>query len=424
MTLTEMLAKRDALVEDQRKVFAEALIPDGDDKGKYDYGRVKCLGEKDGGVKFNTLEISEKVGEKTAEIAEIAESIEAEQKLATAAKELKAYKDDPVKLMTHPGASLDASLAERKSFARMVTDSPVFKSWAGGNIAGTISVPEYGLRDLKTLFQTTAGWEPESTRTGLVVDAVTRPLQVLDIIPSARTAQTSIVYMLETTRTSNAAEMAEAGTYAEDAYVLTQKDSPVRKIGTSIPVTDEQLTDVAMVESYLNGRLQFGIRQRLDSQVIVGDGTGVNLTGITNTAGIQTQALSAEPVPDTIYKALDLVRITGRAVPNAVMMHPTNWQAIRLLRTSDGVYIWGSPSETGIPRLWGLPVVQPESLTVGTALVGDFANFCSLFELRGIELKMGFNSTDFITGKQTMRADLRTAFVVTRPTAFSTATGL
>ena len=105
-------------------------------------------------------------------------------------------------------------------------------------------------------------------------------------------------------------------------------------------------------------------------------------------------------------------------------MHPNDWQDIRVLRTADGIYIWGSPSEAGEARIWGLPVVVTDAETENTALVGDFDNFCQLFERRGIELKIGFNNDDFTTGKQTMRADMRVAFVVFRPTAFCTVTGI
>lgn len=410
-TLKEFREKLKADEEALAKVFEEA----GKD---LDFTKVNCLGKD---VEGNSFEVAKKVRAMNDELGETAQQIEA---LDDAGKAHKQHQDrqKPRNSVPHPGGQPPAE--RPKSLGEMITEHKTFAEWIKGNKGAPIEIPDYGLDELKTLFQTTAGWAPESTRTGLLVDAVTRPIQVLDVIPSGATGQASVVYMEETTRTHAAVEMAEAAAYAESTFVLSEKSSTVRKIGTSIPVTDEQLEDVPMVQGYLNQRLIFGVRQRLDGQVLVGDGVAPNLLGITNVSGIQTQAKGTDPVPDAIFKAMTLIRVTGRAQPNIIMLHPNDWQSIRLLRTADGIYIWGSPSEAGPARIWGLPVVIADALTENTGLVGDFANFAQLFERRGIELKVGFTNDDFTKGKQTMRADMRTAFIVFRPAAFATVTGI
>lgn len=416
-TLKELNEKRASQEEKLEAVFKEAATEDGG----LDFTKVKCLGAEVKG----SVAVAEKVRAMNDEITVTAKEIETITVAEKAHADQKA-RNLPASNVPHPAAadSSPAAPIQVKSLGEQMTEHPVYKEWLGGDKGASIEIPEYGLKELKALFQTTAGWAPESTRTGQLVEAVTRPIQVLDIVPAGATGMTSVVYMEETTRTHAAVEMAEAATYAEATFQLTEKNSPVRKLGTSIPVTDEQLEDVPMVQGYLEQRLRFGVRQRLDGQVLNGDGVAPNLKGILNVAGIQTQAKGADPVPDAIFKAMTKIRVTGRAVPGVIVLHPNDWQQIRLLRTADGIYIWGSPSEAGPERIWGLPVVQADAIAEGTGLVGDFANFCSLFERRGIELKVGFNSTDFISGKQTMRADMRTAFIVFRPAAFATVTGI
>src|SRR5690606_15436895 len=109
----------------------------------------------------------------------------------------------------------------------------------------------------KTLMTTAAGWAPESVRAPGFVEAVTRPIQLLDIIPVFPISQEQYVYMEETTRTHSAAEKAEGAAFAESAFAFTERSSPVRKITDSLPVTDEQLEDVALIQGYINGRLNF-----------------------------------------------------------------------------------------------------------------------------------------------------------------------
>lgn len=279
--------------------------------------------------------------------------------------------------------------------------------------------------DVKTLFETTAGWPPETTRTGRVVDAVTRPVQITQVIPSSPTSQAAIVYMEETTLTLNAAEVAEGGAFAESAFELTERSSTVRKIAHFVPATDEQLEDEPSAGGYLDRRMRFGLEQRLDTQILQGDGIAPNLEGILNKVGIQTYALAGEPALDAIHKGITLVNVTGRAVASAIMIHSNDWQAIRLVRTADGIYILGPPTEVGPRTLWGLPVVINQVNTENTALVGDFANFVELRIKRGVTVKVSDSHDDFfIKGKQAIRADMRAALPIYRAAAFCTVTGI
>jgi HK97 family phage major capsid protein len=205
----------------------------------------------------------------------------------------------------------------------------------------------------------------------------------------------------------------------------TERTSNVRKIAVFLPMTDEQLEDVGQAQGVIDNRLPFMIRQRLDLQIISGDGSAPNLRGVMNVAGIQTQAKGADPGPDALYKGIVKVEVTGQAFANLVIMHPNDWQTIRLLRTADGIYIWGNPSDNGPERIWGLQVVRAQAATAGTAIVGDFANFAELSVKRGIDVQVSnSHSTYFIEGKQAVRADMRAALVYYRPAAFCTVTGL
>jgi HK97 family phage major capsid protein len=314
------------------------------------------------------------------------------------------------------GDRRDGSL---KSFGELFTDSTAYKSRQGGRIQATVEV------DLKALFDTTAAGTPETTRGPRIVDYVTRPIQFIDLIPQTTTGQTAVTYMEETTFVNNAAEVAEGGPYPESALGLEEKSSPVRKIGTWLPVTDETLEDEPRARAYINNRLPFMVRQRLDGQLMSGNGTAPNLRGILNTTGIQTQAKGGDPTPDAVYKAMTKVRVVGLALPNATVWHPNDWQEVRLLRTTDGIYIWGNPSEAGPERIWGLPVVQVFGATEGTAVVGDFQNFSELAVRRGIDVQISNSHGEFFTeGKQAIRADIRAAFIIYRPAAFATVTGV
>lgn len=360
---------------------------------------------------------------KNAEIDEHAKTVEGLLEVARAAEGVKAAEGEAERGRkgAERGDGSDGKRSvEAKSLGEHFTASQAFKGRQGS--VG----PEAHLDiEVKALMTTGAGWAPQVTRTGRVVEFATRPIQIIDLIPGNTTAQSAIKYMEETTFVNNASEVTEGGQYAEGQLQLTERISPVQKIGVWLPVTDEQLEDEAQAQGYIDNRLPFMIRQRLDFQILSGNGTSPNLRGILNTTGIQTQAKAADAGPDAVYKAMVKIRVTGRAMPDAAVFHPTDWQNIRLLRTADGIYIWGSPSDSAPARIWGLPVTESDAIVLGTSLVGDFGNFSELNTRRGVDVQVSNSHSDFfINGKQAVRADMRVALVVYRPTAYCTVTGL
>jgi len=315
-----------------------------------------------------------------------------------------------------PIPKADPSPAARKSLGEMVMESAALK-----NKGQTSSLDV----DLKTLFERTAGFAPESVRIPRVEQYAVRPLMVADLLPVLPTSQAAIKYMEETTFTNNAAETAEAGTYGEAALAFTERSVPVEKIAVWLPVTDEQLEDVPSMAAYINNRLAYMLEARLDSQILNGNGTPPNLMGTLNVSGIQTQAKGADPTPDAFYKAFTLLRTVGFAEPDVVFMNPADWQDIRLLRTSDGIYIFGSPLDPGVERMWGIRVVLSMAVVANTGIVGAYGQYSALYMKRGLEIKVtDSHDTYFISGKQAIRADMRCSLVHFRPKAFCKVTGI
>ena len=409
----DLVEKRNELEAKQKKL-GDVMKEAGDD---IDMSKVTLLeGTNDEKVK--------KIREMNDELSELSEKVEDMVKAVNAAEAVKKFNvnEQDVK----GGVQFPAKdNGEPLTLGEMFVKSEFYKDgkYVKGMKGKDVFLPDV---DLKTLMTTSAGWAPETIRSGRVVDYATRPIQVIDTIPPGRTNQTAVVYMEETTFTNNAAEVNEGLTstnyYGEAALVLTERTSNVRKIGVWLPVSDEQLEDVEQMQGYLNRRLSFMLRQRLDSQILNGDGVAPNLSGILNTSGIQTFARSGDAF-DAIYDAAKRVRVTGRAQPTSFYVHPNDWQSIRLARTNDGLYILGNPNESGPDRIWGLLVVETDAVPENTVLVGDTLNFIELVEKRGIEVKItDSHDVYFIQGKQAIRADMREALPIYRPAAFCSIT--
>lgn len=411
--LTEAKGKLNAKRDELAGILKEA----GPD---YDMSKVKSIQGDTSAIVAHIGALNTEIDERKGKVDELLVIARAAGAAKEAEQEESGAKDLPDEPRTKGG--------QRKSLGELFIASTAFKGYTTGLGVG----PAANLNlELKTLFQTGAGWAPETTRTGRVEMFPTRPApHVVEFLPQTTTGQASVVYMEETTFTNNAAETAEStqgspGTYPEAVLALTERSQQVRKIAVFLPLTDEQLEDEQRSEAYVNNRLPFMLRQRLDSQVLVGDGTGVNLLGTASVVGIQTQAKGSDPIPDAAYKLFRKIRDDGFAEPSAIFMRPAIWEQVRLLKTADGQYIWGHPSVPGTPTLWGVPVVETVAAPATSAIAGDYTNFSELAVRRGIDVQVSnSHGTYFVEGKLAIRADVRCAVLHYRPKAFGTVTGL
>lgn len=340
-----------------------------------------------------------------------------------------AEQHEPASGMVHP-ASGERRRAERRSIGRLMVESQEYRQFSRlRNWPTPVSLPHLDIR--AAVFRTGAGWDPQDIRLDRVEFSPQRPIAVVDAVPMFPTDQSAIVYMEETTFTNNAAETAEstattaADLIGEAALALTERTRPVEWLPVFIPVTMQQMEDVEGIEAYVNARLEYMLRARLDSQILAGNGTTPNLLGTKSVSGIQTQAKGGDPTPDAVYKLFTKIRSDGFAEPSVVFFHPNDWQEVRLLRTADGLYIWGPPMDAGPERIWGVPVVQTTANAEGTAVAGDYARFAGLFTKRGITIAVSDSHSSYFTrGMMAIRADMRIAMVHFRPKAFGTVTGI
>jgi HK97 family phage major capsid protein len=306
------------------------------------------------------------------------------------------------------------------TLGEMVVKSSAFTGYVGGQ--GPISTLDV---DVKTVMSTSAGWDPEDLRRGKVLLSAQQQPRVMDLVPKTTTKMSTVKYMEETTHTNTASGVAEAGAYPEGALAFTEKSSEVRKIAVFLPVTDEMLEDTERVRDLIDNRLRFMIQRRLEQFILTGTGTAPELKGVANLSAILTQAKGTDPVMDAVYKAVTLIATSGFCEASAIVMHPNDWQDIRLTRTADGVYIMGNPDREVAPRLFGLPVITTTLQTENTAIVGDWQNHSELALRRGINVQISdSHDTYFTAGKKAIRADLRAALIFDRETGFCKVTGI
>lgn len=274
-----------------------------------------------------------------------------------------------------------------------------------------------------------------------ITNVLFQRLTVADLIPSGQASGNSIIYMKESSVTNAAAAVAEGGAKPASDLNYTQTTETFKKIANYLKIVDEMIQDVPYVQSQVSGRLVYFVQQTEEAQLLSGSGVGADMTGLLNRAGLTAaQAKGTDTNADAIFKEITKVRATAFVDPSAIVVHPTDWQLLRLAKDSQGQYYAGGPftgaygnAISGNDRgnlaagemLWGLPVVVTTAITAGTALVGAFNTCAQVFRKGGITVEMtNSDQDDFIKNLITIRAEERLALAVYRPAGFGTVTGI
>jgi HK97 family phage major capsid protein len=277
---------------------------------------------------------------------------------------------------------------------------------------------------------------PTDVRSNLV-DMLFPQINVLDLIPRATTESDAIEYMRQTTQTLNVAFVPEAtgsaltgtdGRKPESTLGYVNVTAYVRTAATWLPVTNRLLADAPAIRGIINSQLLMGLTQAVEAQVISGDGNGENLLGILNTPGRQTFARGTFNEVDAIFHARTLVRTGSKLAPTGVVMHPVDYEQVRLLRENAasatlGQYLMAPPTTAGVPTVFGMAVVESENIAPNTVIVGNFSQGCQIFDREQSAIRVGLINDQLIRNQQTILAEERLAFVVWRPSAFVEITG-
>lgn len=281
----------------------------------------------------------------------------------------------------------------------------------------------------KTTMTTSAGIAAPVVDTGRVIPTLREQNFVQNYITQI-VAQDAIKYYRESTVTNNAAERAENAAAAESALATTGVSISWHDISHYIPVTAEQLEDVRTAQAYVNGRLITGLQERLSTQILVGDGSGANITGIKNVSGVLTfdgATLPEVNKMDVIIKAKVKVETQAAvyggtaAMCDIVCMSPTDWQGMVIAKDTTGRYLWGDPNAVGpnaMRAIWGITVLTNASMATNAGIIGDFNTFAELYVKQGISVATDYINDDFIKRKSTILAYMRCDLAVLRPAAF------
>ena len=262
-----------------------------------------------------------------------------------------------------------------------------------------------------------------------------KPLTLLDLIPTGVTDSNIVMYVQVTGIPGYAAETAELALKPAEGITFNDAQAPVRTIAGFAKLARQAMDDIAGFATLINSLLPYDVRRRLENQLLQGDGTGQNLLGIMNTAGIGAPAsVAGDTVMDGILRAITTC-VLSDVDPDFIVLNPNSWLNMAIVKSSGsgeylmqypgGVEDWannvGLPSAARGMNLWGLTVTRNRLIPQASPLVGD-SQSATVLVREGVTVKTSdADQDDFIRNRVTVLAETRVAFPIWRPSGFAKA---
>lgn len=247
-----------------------------------------------------------------------------------------------------------------------------------------------------------------------------RRLTIRDLLMDGTTESNAITYIRETGFTNNAtAQAGEGNKKAQSQIKYDDVTVNVATIAHFFKASRQILDDAPQLASQIDGRLLYGLKLAEELQILNGDGTSGNLKGIIPQATAFADKASLEKY--TIIDQLRLAQlqaVLAEYPADGHVLNPVDWARIELTKDDNGRHIIGNPQGVATPTLWGLPVVQTQSMGVGKFLTGAFGMGAQLFDRQESAVYVGFENDDFTRNLLTILAEQRLALAVYRPEAF------
>jgi len=344
------------------------------------------------------------------------------------------------KVSTDTKAALDTIGTQQRELAdrllqleqKGLTQAPETKadeSWGGQLIKASAFADFVGGRTQK------ARVEVKNTLTGSdttvapdrrpgIVPGAFQMLTIESLLNSTTTTSNAVEFTKENVFTNNAAEAAEGSAKAESSLTWTLVNMPVSTVAHWIKISRQLAMDNTALAAYVNNRMTYGVNRKVETQLVSGDGTAPNISGMFDTGNFTAHGYADANLGSTLKKLVlirKMIADTWAAgyPAEAILLNPADFAQIEIdLLTTAAGQVRVAVDAAGVMRLWGVPVVQSVGVTADTVMVGAFSQAYTLYNREGVVVEMSESDSDnFTKNLITIRAERRLALATEVPGA-------
>jgi HK97 family phage major capsid protein len=306
--------------------------------------------------------------------------------------------------------------AKAESWGEQFTKSAVYGAFAGGN------TQKARFEVKNTLTGADANVAPDR-KPGIIPGA--SPILTLEsLFPALPTSSNAVEFTKEASFTNSAAEAAEGSAKAESALTWSLVNMPISTVAHWIKISRQLAADNQALAAYVDSRMRYGVNRRVETQLAVGDGTAPNISGVFDSGNYTAHGYLSGALGSTLAKLVLIRKVIGDLkvagyAADAVIVNPADWATIEteLLTTAAGQVPF-KYDDAGMPRLFGLRVVESVGVAADTFAVGAFAQAGTIYNREGVVVELSDSDSDnFTKNLVTIRAERRLALATEVPAA-------
>lgn len=312
--------------------------------------------------------------------------------------------------------------AQPKSFK-----SALIESVKGGALEGMLKGQANGASfEIKADMTTAADFTGEviaADRVAGIKFDPSRSLHMRSIIPVGSTSSDVVRFVKESAYSDGTATKAEGATLGQSDFNLSAIDANVQKIGTYFRISEEMLADTPALASFISVRASEKLLAVEDNQILNGNGTAPNLSGIITDAADFAEGSFADSIEsanefDVLVVALNQLALSEYQA-NYIVLNPSDFHKILLLKDTQNNYLKDQVYAGLQPSFMGVPVIVNTAIAAGTFLAGNFAQGSQLWTRDNLSVSFHReDGTNVRDGFVTVRVMERIALTNYLPNAF------
>lgn len=250
-----------------------------------------------------------------------------------------------------------------------------------------------------------------------IIELPKRKVHIRQLLQGGSMGTSNFNYVKEIAGEEGPETVAEGSAKNQFDLDLQEVTSPSQYIAGYIRISRKMLDDVQGMTTFLQSRLLELLLREEDDQLINGDGTSPNISGITDTGNFTAPTGSYTIDVEQLVGAIAQIEGYDREA-NGILLNPADYWRIALTKGAtsgdysmpQGIVVVG---EDGVLRIGGVPVYRSTAMTVDKFIVGDWVMGANLLTREAPRVEFFYeDGSNVTTNKVTVRVEERIAFPI------------